>query len=94
VLAIGLGGLCDEGELRVEGQRDVLYQATQELVADRTRGSFGNRTKQVPASDRASGWSVSANEATRYPASMLPRHARDRCSPDAGIAVDPRRHRA
>ena len=45
----GVAGLCDEGELRVERQRDVTDQATQELVPDRTRGPFGDRAKQVPA---------------------------------------------
>jgi len=49
VLAVGLGGLCDEGELRIERERDVTDQAAKELVADRTRCPLGDSAKQVPA---------------------------------------------
>jgi hypothetical protein len=51
VLAVGLGGLCDEGELRGERQRDMTDQATEELVTHRTRGALGNRAKQVPTAE-------------------------------------------
>jgi hypothetical protein len=55
VLAVGLGGLGDEGELRFERDRHVADQASKELVADRTRGPFGDGTKQVSAAEPRAG---------------------------------------
>ena len=49
VLPVRVGGLCDEGELGPERERDVADQAAKELVSDRTRGALGNGAKQVPA---------------------------------------------
>ena len=64
VLARRVRGLCDEGELRAERQRDVTDQAAKELVPDRTRGSLGNGAKQVPAAELHAGWSMSAKDGT------------------------------
>ena len=55
VLAVGLGGLGDEGELRVERERDVTDEAAKELVADRARGPLGDRAKQIPAAETRAG---------------------------------------
>jgi hypothetical protein len=55
VSAVGIARLGDEGELRVERQRDVTDQAAKELVADRARGPFGNDAEQVPAAEARVG---------------------------------------
>jgi hypothetical protein len=47
-------GLGDEGELRVERQRDVTDEAAQELVPDRPRGPFGHGAQQLPAAQARS----------------------------------------
>ena len=52
---VGIAGLRDEGELRVERQRDMTDQTAKELVADRARGPFGNGAKQVPAAEARVG---------------------------------------
>ena len=51
VLARGVRGLGDEGELRVERQRDVTDQPANELVTDRTSGSLGHCAKQIAVAD-------------------------------------------
>ena len=85
VLAIGLAGLGDEGELRVERERDVTNEAAKELVADRSRGPLGNRAKQIPAAEARIGLvCVGKRRHDPLPASMLARQARHRPSPASG----------
>ena len=67
VLAVGVGGLGDEGELRVERQRDVADQAAKELVADRARGALGDGAKQVAAAEPRVGL-VGVDERRHEPA--------------------------
>jgi hypothetical protein len=55
MLSGGVRGLRDEGELRVERERDVTNQATQELVADRAGGALGKGAEQVPVAEPRTG---------------------------------------
>ena len=55
VLSVGLGGLCDEGELRVERHRDMTDEAAKELVADRARRPLGDSAQQIAAAKTRAG---------------------------------------
>jgi len=55
VLSGRVVGLGDEGELRVERERDVPDEPAKELVPDGSGGALADRAQQIPAAEPRSG---------------------------------------